>query len=487
MDVSCCFWLLWHSKYSDGDGYTELPKLKNQTVGFRSFIKTSTYSKLTFEYHHLSEFRRGGNKLNRPPHEADIAEQLQHTINSGGAKFDYFSPDEKQRLSVYASAQHTGRDSYYGGGQDVNAYGATTDFTWVTGSQYIYSFDKCFFMPADFTGGLEYNQDNLTDDMWGYNRYTKQEVRIASAFFQNEWKNKQWSFLLGGRLDKHNMVDHVIFSPRANLRYNPTENMNLRASYSFGFRAPQAFDEDLHIENVGGTVSMIELAKDLTEEKSQSLSISGDLYHRWGDFQGNLLIEGFYTLLSDVFALRQIGERDGIIINERYNEKGAKVYGLTLEGKIAYRSLLQLQAGVTMQKAEYKQARAWSDDETVPMEKKMFRTPDTYGYFTLSYNPFVPMTIALSGTYTGSMMVEHKAGFIDKDIAVNTPDFFELNLKAGYDFNLYKGITMQVNAGVHNIFNAYQSDFDRGAKRDSGYIYGPGMPRSYFAGVKLSF
>ena len=140
-----------------------------------------------------------------------------------------------------------------------------------------------------------------------------------------------------------------------------------------------------------------------------------------------------------------------------------------------------------MQKAEYKQARAWSDDETVPMEKKMFRTPNTYGYFTLSYNPFVPMTIALSGTYTGSMMVEHKAGFIDKDIAVNTPDFFELNLIAGYDFNLYKGIPMQVNAGEHYIFNAYQSDFDRGAKRDSGYIYGPGMPRSYFAGVKLSF
>ena len=51
---------------------------------------------------------------------------------------------------------------------------------------------------------------------------------------------------------------------------------------------------------------------------------------------------------------------------------------------------------------------AWSDDETVPMEKKMFRTPDTYGYFTLSYNPFVPMPIALSGTYTGSMLVEHK-------------------------------------------------------------------------------
>ena len=41
------------------------------------------------------------------------------------------------------------------------------------------------------------------------------------------------------------------FSPRANVRFNPTDNINLRASYSFGFRAPQAFDEDLHIDNVG--------------------------------------------------------------------------------------------------------------------------------------------------------------------------------------------------------------------------------------------
>lgn len=472
---------------SDGDGFTELPKLKNQTVGFRSFLKTSAYSKLTFEYHHLQEFRRGGDLLNRPPHEANIAEQLRHSINSGGLKFDYFSPDEKHRLSVYASAQHIGRDSYYGGNQDLNAYGATKDFTWVAGSQYIYHFDRCLFMPSDLTGGVEYNQDNLKDDMWGYNRYTNQKVRIAGAFFQNEWRNRQWSILLGGRLDKHNLINHVIFSPRANIRFNPVENVNLRASYSVGFRAPQAFDEDLHIENVGGTISMIELADNLKEEKSQSFSVSADVYHRWGAFQGNFLLEGFYTNLSDVFALREIGVRDGTIINERYNEKGAKVYGLTLEGKIAYLSLLQLQAGITLQKADYKNARTWSDDEMVPMEKRIFRTPDTYGYFTLTYNPLKSLLVALSGTYTGSMLVEHKAGYIEKDIAVNTPDFWELNLKVGYDFTVYKNIGIQLNAGVRNIFNAYQKDFDRGSKRDSGYIYGPGMPRSYFAGVKISY
>ena len=402
-------------------------------------------------------------------------------------KFDYFSPNEKQRLSIYASAQHINRDSYYGGNQDLNAYGSTTDLTWVAGAQYNYNFDRCLFMPAEFTGGIEYNEDKLHDEMWGYNRYTDQRVSIASAFFQNEWKNKKWGFLIGGRLDKHNLMNHIIFSPRANLRFNPTENLNFRASYSFGFRAPQAFDEDLHIANVGGTVSMIQLAKDLTEEKSQSVSLSADMYHRWGDWQGNLLIEGFYTSLSDVFALRQLGTIDGILINERYNESGAQVYGMTVEGKLAYRSLLQFQAGVTLQQAEYKEARNWSDDADLPLEKRMFRTPNFYGYFTLTYNPVKPLTLALSGTYTGSMLVEHRAGYIEKDRTEKTPSFMEVNFKAGYEFNLYKNINLQINAGVQNLFNAYQKDFDQGKDRDSGYIYGPGMPRSYFAGVKLSY
>jgi outer membrane receptor for ferrienterochelin and colicins len=30
-------------------------------------------------------------------------------------------------------------------------------------------------------------------------------------------------------------------------------------------------------------------------------------------------------------------------------------------------------------------------------------------------------------------------------------------------------------------------DFDKGADRDSGYIYGPSLPRSFFAGVKISY
>ena len=291
----------------DGDGYSEMPKLKNQTVGFRSFLKTSTYSKLTFEYHHLQEFRRGGNMLNRPPHEADIAEQIQHSINGGGLKFDYFAPNEKHRLTLYTSAQHTDRDSYYGSKKDLNAYGKTTDLTFIGGSQYVYSFDKCLFMPADLTAGLEYNRDNLKDDMWGYNRYTRQTVNIGSAFFQNEWKNEKWSILLGGRLDKHNLINHVIFSPRANLRFNPTQDVNRHLSRPLVPIAPEVILHDDADRRMGGGIRVAVPVKDPCH--TPGVLIGGK--HRGGAYH---IVAQFPRFDAVVLVARSVQPRDTDVI-----------------------------------------------------------------------------------------------------------------------------------------------------------------------------
>lgn len=470
----------------DGDSFSEIPVIHGQTVGLRSYLKTTAYSKLTFEYHHMEEYRRGGDSLALPPHEANIAEQTEHSINGGGLKFEYFSPNEKHRFSVFGSAQHINRDSYYGGGQDLNAYGNTTDLTWMAGSQYDYKFDRCLFMPASFTVGLEYNEDRLKDNMWGYGRQINQTTKVHAAFVQNEWKNEHVGFLIGGRFDKHNLIDHVIFSPRATFRYNPTKDINFRLSYSSGFRAPQAFDEDLHVENVGGEVAMIKLDDNLKEEKSQSLSASVDFYHRFGAFQANFLVEGFYTKLSDVFFLTDAESLNGILTRIRTNQPGAKVMGLNLEGKLAYLSLFQIQAGMTLQRSRYDELTTWKEGVVEPV-RKMFRTPDAYGYFTATYSPVKPLSIALSGTYTGSMLVPHEKGYIDTPVNVTTKEFFDMGLKLAYDFKVNSSMKLQLNGGIQNMFNAYQNDFDKGANRDSGYIYGPSLPRSYFAGVKISY
>lgn len=483
----------------DGDGYTELPELNNQTFGLNSFLRLNPYSKLSLQYHGIHEFRRGGNKLNQAPHEANIAEQVEHNIQGGGLTYDFYSPNEKDRLSAYFSFQTTARKSYYGGiGEGTEedketaekAYGTTHNFTYVAGTQYVHSFDKLLFMPSDLTLGGEYNFDGLKDFIIGYDRHFKQNVRIGSFFFQNEWKNKQWSFLVGGRLDKHNLVDHIIFSPRANLRFNPTDNVNLRITYAGGFRAPQAFDEDLHVGVVGGERLVTTLAKNLKEERSNSFSVSADLYHRFGNVQTNLLIEGFYTDLNNVFALRQLSQPDaqGNTVQERYNAYGAKVLGLNIEGKATFTRWFSLQAGVTLQQSHYNEAIAWNDEVPEQKFKKMMRTPNIYGYFTASFTPIKRLTASVTGNYTGSMLVGHAAGSgVDEPVAVNTPNFMEVNMKFAYDFPIYKYINLQVNGGIQNITNAYQKDFDKGWNRDSGYIYGPSLPRSYFVGVKVSY
>ena len=192
-----------------------------------------------------------------------------------------------------------------------------------------------------------------------------------------------------------------------------------------------------------------------------------DFYQRFGAVQTNFLVEGFYTYLSDVFLLEEIGrDQQNNLLLERRNGKGARVMGINLEAKLAY-EWMQIQAGGTLQRSRYKEPEKWSGDESLQPQKKMFRSPDVYGYVTSSFNPVKRLAVSLTGTYTGSMLMQHFAGYIPSDKEEKTPDFLDMSVKVAYDFPLFKSGTLQVNAGVQNIFDSYQSDFDKGGSRDA--------------------
>lgn len=494
----------------DGDGFSELPKLDNRTLGFRAYYKTGPYSKINVEYHNMHEFRRGGDRLDFDPHDAFITEQVESNIDGGGVSYNRTSPNLKHRINVYTSAQMTKRKSYYGGGEPVsfilqsdmseedklnaiegrlNSYGRTKGVTYIIGGQYSYDFDNLIFMPSTLTTGMEYNHDRLEDKSGYRNEEIDQKINIKSAFLQNEWKNARWSFLAGARLDKHSMLKKAIISPRGNIRYNPTKDINIRLSYGQGFRAPQLFDEDLHVDLAGGDQIVSQKDPNLKEEKSHSFSASVDWYHQIGAAELNFLAEGFYTILNNPFTPISEEQEDGTIIKHIVNASGAKVYGVNLEGRAAHSTLLELQLGATIQKSRYDEARKWSDDKTddVKAEKRMMRTPDVYGYFLATVNPFKAFSATLSGNYTGSMLVPHEAGVIEKNRTDKSTSFFELGLKAAYEIPIYRGTILEINGGIRNIFNEYQKDFDKGPNRASSFIYGPAMPRCFYAGVKMSF
>ncbi len=467
----------------DADGYTDVPMLRTTTAGTRVFFKTSEYSKITAEYHHTSDHRRGGNNMDMQPHEADIAEQLRHTINAGSLAFDWFSPDNRHFVSAYSALQHVGRDSYFGAGKDPNAYGRSTDLTSSTGLQYRFSY-PCGIMGGDLSVGGEYIYNGLQDRMLGYNRNIHQDVHVAGVYAQNEWHNTQWSVLVGARLEKHNLLSKPVCTPRATVRYTPVKGVILRAGYSSGYRAPQAYDEDLHVAAVGGAVSLISLDPNLRPEYSHSSTASIDFYRSFGKWETNLTAEGFFTYLKDVFFLTENGyDSEGNLLLTRTNADAAWVGGLNVEAKVNYTSLFSFQLGYTFQNSRYTTPQAWSS--TVAPQTRMLRTPDHYAYALIDIEPVHDFTISVNGKVTGSMLVPHLAGYIAQDEEVLTPAFWDLGIRLAYDVHLYKHYCLQISAGVHNILDQFQRDLDQGPNRDATYIYGPTQPRTYFAGVSL--
>ena len=565
---------------ANNDGYSELGRLNSRSLGTRAFLRTTDYTKLTAEFHTIQEYRRGGDHIDWPDHVASISEHVDHSIFSSNAKFDAFSSDYKHHLLTYISGQIVNRKSYYGGigelqddkgntlgqlGFPIPAeqyginFGVSKGNTYMGGLQYSYDFDRLLFMPAQVLIGAEYVYDHLSDVMplrnWLAEKDSKgnlielfpkidQKINNWSQLTQIEWKNDMFSILLGARLDENSAVGRPIFSPRATLRYNPTKNVNFRLSYAKGFRAPQVFDEDLHVGVVNGEVQKVYNIPDLRPETSHSINASADLYAQWGPVKANLLIEGFYNKLQDVFVTKLNKVEHGIMMYDRKNGEGATVYGANLEGKLTW-SILQLQGGLTLTQNRYDKPEEWgqradflsngfpvifdtTDDLGNPIKAVnqkqesdiITRTPSAYGYFTLGITPVKNFDIALTGTITGPMYVPHAikygstqqpnsgypqgfdeegmqnylvAGGLEKDTEIRidelkkTPTFFDMGFKLSYDFDFFSNTCLQVYAGMNNLLNAMQSDYDKGADRDSGYIYGPTMPRSAFLGMKLSF
>lgn len=502
---------------ANDDGFSEITKLKNTTFGFDAFWNTSELSKLKLNVFNISEFRRGGNNFHLPAHQTDITEQLDHKILGGGLSFEQFSSDYKHKFSVYTSAQTAKRESYYGGGgrileegdiltpEDIlaiNSYGNSRDLSVVGGLQHSYEFNEKFLLLS----GSEYQMNDVEDRMPGYNRFIDQKVGTLGVYSQLEIKpTEKMTFLVGARYDNVNIKGTYdldvetfedkknlnVFVPRLTAMYSITDYLKARASFSQGYRAPQAFDEDLHIETVGGAAMFTRLDPNLKTERSNSFNASLNYTKPIGSVQTNIVLEGFHTKLNDAFITSNPTELpSGIAVATKRNGSGASVTGVNLESSFAFSRKVNFQLGATLQSARYSENEIiWEDEDDEDdfvTTRNILRTPNAYGYYTLNYNPTESFTISLSGVYTGRMNIGH---MIDPDtertIIRKTPTFFEQNIKLAYDFDI-KDNCIEVYTGVQNIFNAYQKDFDRGALRDANYIYGPSRPQTFFVGMKYS-
>ena len=498
---------------ANGDGFTELVQLENTVLGLRAFFKPSEYSKISLDFSALEEYRRGGNRLDLAPHFTDITEELDHNTFFGGINYEQWTKDKRNKFLIYASTQNTKRGSYYGGlgggrtAEDsllaINAYGLTEDLALVGGVQY----NRYFGNGDVITIGVENQYYDTRDEIQGYNRLIDQQVNTTGFFAQYEWKPSQkFTALLGARYDMSNVngnyqvgtitnsvdINVGVLSPRVTLLYKITKHLRFRGGYARGFRAPQAFNEDLHISSVGGEPLFVILSENLDKETSDAFTGSLNYTRNIGLAQISLLVEGFYTLLQNPFTQVSTGAvlPNGSIVEEVRNGTGATVSGINFEAGYSPSSKFAFQLGGTLQQTRYEESQVLFEssggagESTIAIDE-FVRTPNLYGYFTTSYNVTNAFKVDLTGTYTGSMVVPRvvsESGFLN---LIDTNPFFDVNIKASYHFNVAKNFHLELSGGVKNIFNSYQPEFDSGPERDSDFIYGPMAPRSIFLSLKI--
>ncbi len=496
----------------DGDGFTEIVELKNNTVGAKAFLKPNDRSRISVNLNAIKEYRRGGDQLNLAPQFTNITEELDHDTFIGGAEYELSNSDFTKKLQIYTSVSSTDRDSYYGGlggstsRQDSiianNAFGTTKDLAWVNGLQFTKNFKKDVL-----TVGSELNHTATEDIIPGYNRLIDQTVNAIGGYAQYEWNpSKKITALFGARLDnvtvngdynignisRNISLNKTAFSPRLTVSYLFTEALKFRGGYARGFRAPQAFNEDLHISSVGGEPQFVILSDDLNTEFSNAYTASLNFSKSKRLLQMDFLLEGFYTDLENPFTLVSTGNtlENGSILEEVRNGAGARVFGTNFEAGISPNSKWQFQLGGTLQRSLYKEPQTIFETDGTAGETDIIideftRTPNFYGYFNTSYIPSEAFNIDITGTYTGNMtvpLVISDTGFLQLN---DVQSFFDLNLKLETHIDYSDEFMFTFAGGVKNIFNSFQDDFDTGATRDSDYVYGPGLPRSFFIGIKF--
>lgn len=485
---------------ANGDNFSEIPLLNSTAIGTSFFLRPNEDQKLAISISKISEYRLGGEMLpEMPPHLTQQSEERNHDVWMSNLDYQINFNEGNSSLSTYAGLLSTRRKHFTGIQPDEGTtayedyyksppYGHSDATTLNMGIQLNHHFGNDLIGKQTLTLGSEYIQDAVKDDIVAYNYQVDQDTRTFGTFVQSDWEiTSKFNLLSGIRLDLHSLVEKPVISPRVAMLYKAGERTQIRLSYGTGFRAPQAFDADLHIAFAGGGVSRVVLSPDLKPEKSRSISGSVNYDKVTEKWIAGFTVEGFYTHLTEAFFLNPIGVDNFGEVFIKENGAGATVQGLTLELRANFDRKIQLESGLTLQSSLFDSPVSYIH-EVLPI-RDFVRTPDYYGYGIMTLTPDELWKIILNYNLTGTMIVPHFAGAPNqsKDELFSSPSFSDLGFKISRIIPVpHYEMKYELYVGAKNILNAYQSDFDIGKNRDSNYIYGPAQPRTIYIGIKVN-
>ena len=494
---------------ADGDGFTELVERENMVIGTYFWYDLGEQTDLRFNYQYIGEERRGGDQLDQAEYDSQLAEAIDTDYHWSTLRLEQGISDEFD-FALSTSIVYFERESYYGGnfGESLptsyalndtsdphNFYGELESFTYYVDAQFNYDLGEAWSGSHVLSWGFRYENEEIEEDKVNHEGDFITEINDSQfdnlgLYLQDQWiLNEKLELVPGLRYDKASTLDDPVLSPRIAAQYTATDEWTLRANVSSGFLAPRVFDEDLHITVANGERQVIENAGDLKEERSYTVAFGSDFTPDAMDRKLVASLQIYYTIIEDSFDIRDTNTTDssGRNVFERYNTDGSTVIGAEWDLAWQLSRHWTMNAGLAYSRARF--------DENVEVfagnaisSDKYNKTPDWSGLVSLNYThpDFIDFYAAIK--WTGEMDVHR---FTDADAEVGeihqSDDFYVLDIGVSKTFVFNNDTALSLHAGINNLLDDYQEDFDTGANRDVGYVYGPRMPRTYTVGAKLDF
>lgn len=491
------------------DGFSEIPRFDQWVAGGQTWWQPWAGTRLKANYQYMDQSHRGGDRLDLPEERARVAESLAHRIQFGQIQWIQ-EVSEDFDFSLQTSIMDIERKSYYGARGDLEqrafeAAGFTGDVTedfvaghqpeidalarsvWGLTKNRIYYLDSQFNYQLEshtVSLGAQYRQENLSDrSLYGATGRlaTQDSFSNVGLFLQDQWAvTSSLEFVPGLRVDDHANVEKAILSPRLAARLQASSALTLRTSWSAGFNAPGAFNEDKHIGVSNGGAIFLVNAPDLREESSQTFSVGAEYQPAVLDRQFIVHSQIHYTTLEDTFEIDDSGTASGDPnLWLRINGASASVW--VWENNVNWRPLtgLRLDAGFSF-------IRARLDEEvarvTGLVTDRFLERPEWTGHVGISWDHPGWFEAGALLSYTGTMLAAGE----DADIWRETDPFHVLDLSLSKEFGGWPGSgPWRLSAGVENVFDQRQKDLqNNGEERDPTYLYGPVQPRTYY--VRLS-
>jgi len=494
----------------DGDGFTDVSMRDLWTGGLRAVWKPNLEHQLSLDYFISDESRRGGEiaTFDLAPNESLIAEEIFSRRNVTTAKW-LANWSETLDTSLAYSFSRTKRDSYYGGIGALGSPDTNSPFfepAWTAGRGFGTTQDDLHFVDAlanwspsaehRFTFGTQFRHETIIDDQLSANRSIDESFSNFGVLMQHRYTpSDMWTIEYGSRMDLHSEVADPIFSPRAAVLYSANDDFRIRSAVSTGFRAPEVFDEDLHIANVGGELSTTFNNPDLQEESSLTVSISPEwqVSEAW-----RLEANFFHTWLDDTLVVEPNDDLATPSVREfqRTNGESSRIFGAEFNLGY-YQPNWQVEFSWVEQRLEFNNPQLILGDDSFsdPIDNPVFsssytRVPDSLGLLRFSYDtPWFDLFV--TGKLTGPMdiprILSDSANGDPRGNRMQRSDWsFNVDVGISREFEL-RGGSLTASLGVQNLLDDFQNDLDQGVFRDASYVYGPAFPRTIFAGLKYEF